>query len=1831
MRLTDRRFRVIAMILLSVVNATSMFGQKGGFASKFTSAVEAVQKAGWKDPDTFKDGIVRLEKEWGERKDPVEQSVVHALLGSAYREMKWTSISDFDEETRSDYEAKRKEHFSHVLDNMDALADAKADAYAALLSRRGKDDDIYKGDMLSVMFRFVKEQGGLDDEEILKAEEQVFNVYRRRGNMAGYAAVKLLWLEDKRHAPKRLGSISLSQLKDSLQSLLQEVKATEMGADVALEHEGFLQDRDEKITHMRWALQNVADSRCKAELKRLLDEAVRPSVSMHGEHVLVADRPSKMKLDFWNCESTTLTVRRYAGRKPSKRGDGELILTGAVVRKQDLTFELDEENVQRKAKDLPVKGTKETEFTLPVGHYVLVAEGAGCQNAWEFHVSTIHIFVTEKNKEEFRLHVMDNETGRPLPGVKVQCREKLPDLANRTQGWESRDLAQELTTGADGVADVKKKMWVRAVRSDQDYTNYSQTYGSWYLQSDRREQVTMRVMTDRVLYRPGQKVQGTVMVYAQKGDSVKVKGGLPVTLTVKNGEKELCKLQLVTSEWGTVAFDCPLPDDCEVGSLTLRAYDSHGHGGRGYVRVEEYKRPTFDVKFEGAKSGKYGQTVEVKGKAMLLAGAPVQGAVVHYRVECAPCRLRWWWYGSNDWNEVSEGEAVTDDEGVFRVPVLLTDDYVTENTPLTRFKVTATVTDMNGESHENEWTLNVSKRDVVLEASVAQEVDVAKDASFKVMAYNANHEPLDMKGRYRILSGEQQVAEGEFQSGEPVKLSPKLPLGVNCKLEAVVTDTDGNEVKESSEFVAYSSALPVTKLESFGTGAKQRTQTAMQSVDFLYSDSTAYEAGGTVDLYLATQEADAYIIYNVYNAKGLIEHKEFVTDGTMKRLRLRHSKEWGEGIAVRVMYVRNGHSDVMERNFTLVKPEKRLKVEWATFRDKLQPGQKEEWKLVVSDWKGRRVNAAEMMAVLYDASLDRIFKHSWNFSLAFMRELPNFRIIAQNAPGMPSFTLAKPMDDFSVYSRSFDELRGYVHNRFLRTTRNAPLMLSKGAVADQAVFEGKSVAMVEESAAMDAAPLSANVGGTLREVRVSARSEVEMADFDKADLRENFAETAFFMPNLLTDAKGQVNISFTLPESLTEWQFMGLAHTKDVDYGTILATAVARKDFMLRPNMPRFVRWGDKAVLASSVVNQSEKNLEGAVRMRLLDAKTGQVVLTEEKPFTVEAGKTTSVDFDFDVKEEWGDMECELVAVSGGTSDGEKHLLPVLSTKQAVVEAVPFYVKGNADGTPVEKTVDVSALFNGNSSTATQRRLQVEYTDNPAWMCIEALRSVKNPECDNAIDYAASLYANTRLMQLMQTFPVLAEHEKAEDLQKRVDKAMEKLTALQRENGGWSWFAGMDGNYWVTLAVCEQLAKLQTPTPDVEAMLEQGMNFLDKKEVERYERVVKREKKYRPGNMELRYLYLSAQMPRREVGKDVQKMREFYLSRVERDPEALTIYGVANVAYALRAFDHVKAADKYVAFLKDYTVEKPGQGRFYATDAAYYSWMDYRIPTQVAAMKAIRQKDSRDAFLDDMQLWLIAQKQVQKWDNPMNTIDVADLLLQVSPTETFHAVRKPVLRVDGTELENMDHATINTERDRLEGRESNLVLEGNVLAEVPEPVVEKGVGQLDVTKTTQGISWGAAYATFMEDMTRLKPYATDELKVQRKVYVQRAGESDWTEWTEKAQLKVGDKVRVRHIVTADRDMDFVHVTAQHPACLEPVQQLSGYRRMGGRGGYLVLHDTRSEIFFDWFTRGTATVDLEYYVSRAGEYEFGVSSVECLYAKQFGAHTDGMRIQSKKAQ
>lgn len=917
------------------------------------------------------------------------------------------------------------------------------------------------------------------------------------------------------------------------------------------------------------------------------------------------------------------------------------------------------------------------------------------------------------------------------------------------------------------------------------------------------------------------------------------------------------------------------------------------------------------------------------------------------------------------------------------------------------------------------------------------------------------------------------------------------------------------------------------------------------------------------DITFTAQETDALVHYAVVSGKQMVLQGTKVLNGDALSLHLGYQKEWGHGVNLHVFYVRNGHLFHQEKDILLVEPDKELKLSWKTFRDKLIPGQQEEWTLTVKDSKGTTISGAELAAVMYDASLDALLQHDWNMSLWFNRDITRMPFIFSGGNHMNLYLHYQR--NYNYPSLHFDVLNEFEHHRW----RNfgAVYSLNANATKSRVLMSKAAVtmdAMVEEKAM---APEAVAVNGDIVEEELlpeQASASGAASESAPASLRTNLQELAFFYPHLTTNAKGEAQISFMLPDCLTEWKFMALAHTQDMHYGLLTAKATAKKDFMVQPNMPRFLRTGDKAQISATLSNLCDHEVHGTATLTIVNNEDGKTHATHTLPFQVEAGAQGVLIFPVDAVLPEGDYSCEITATDGTISDGERNRLPVLSTRVEVVENVPFYLDGAST-----KTVDLTGMYNQQSRSAQDKTLTIGYTDNPALNVFQSLQTLQNPEHENAPAFAAALYANLVLTDMHKQLGNRMEFN-PEQARQTAQKALEKLKELQLASGAWSWFKGMEGSPYITLAVAEHLYRLGnyyqrhglTLPAQAKTLFDKAVSYLERQELKDYQYRKAHKLSMTPSENTLRYLLLS------DIAN--KEMANAYLNALEKEFKNLTIYGRANGALILKKYNRSAAVKRFTDSVKEYTLYKEGFGRYFATDLAYYSWQDYRLPTQLAAMRIM---DDRQ-YLLDMQLWLLRQKQTQLWENPLNAIDVADYLLTNSPEISLQEPQAPTLKLNGKSVQT-DHVYTDMKATKLE-----------------------------VTKQSQGISWGHVRTTFTEESQNLSSYSSGELTISRKV------------------IREGNKVTIRHIIHADRDMDFVTVKSQHAACLEPLRTLSGYQWMGGRGCYLEVHDAYINLFFDHFTRGTSTIDMEYYITRKGEYSTGMASVECSYAPEFGAHTSG---------
>ena len=1363
----------------------------------------------------------------------------------------------------------------------------------------------------------------------------------------------------------------------------------------------------------------------------------------------------------------------------------------------------------------------------------------------------------------------------------------------------------------------------------------------YYKESKRKE--VLQLFTDRSIYRPGQTVYVSGLAYEMEKDSTRVLADKKYTVSLYDANNnETGKVEVRTNGFGSFSGQFVLPSPCLTGYFSLRVADTSVS-----FKVEEYKRPTFDVTFEPVKvEYQVGDSIEVVGMAKTFAGAPVQNARVHYNISRS---YAWVWRfmgrGSARW----EGEAMTDADGKFSVPVHFEIDSDRRESPLWyyTYNIQADVTDGAGETQQANLSLPLGSTSMVLNMdNLPDNLVKEKKLEIKLTAMNLSGEPVDTPVTYQVVEMEKQK-DGQEKEGRKVltgtveankSFVPEaiyaLPSG-NYRLKLSAKDTQGRECTASKNFLLFS---------------LNDKRPPFVITDWFYQDGLEFDAASPATIYIGSSEKNVYLLYDVFAGNKRLESKRIELSDSVVSFRFPYKKEYGDGILVSMAFVKDGR--LYSHNARIMKPapEKKLQLKWTTFRDKLRPGQQEEWKLTVLYPDGSPAEA-EMLATMYDASLDKIYSaHKLDFGVDFHYVVPltywNTSYM-RNAYLYVDFPLkrlrAVPLEYSELIIPSTGRMEAMVvgYGGSPRATLAGALKI-RGRSAANAVMNQEAVTdmVLQEEMVETSAQEKAEMG-----------SSEELAETGDIQIRENFAETAFFYPQLRTNEKGEVSISFVLPESLTRWKFMGLAHTRNVDYGKIEATATASKEFMLQPNMPRFVRVGDKANIAASLMNLSDKGVKGTVRMELFNPETEKVFYSQKQKFDVKGGETGHVNFTFEVSDKYAVMACRMVADGDTFSDGEQRYIPVLTDKQWVTETVPLNVNGEG-----AHTFSLENLFNKHSKTASEQRLTVEFTAHPAWYAVQALPVVAHPQNEDALSWATAYYAhslaayivkeNPRIKQVFdswkaqggtkETFmsnlqknqelknillaetPWLAEATNEAEQKQRIATlfdlntmnsqlavSVEKLGELQNADGAWSWYKGMQGSRYVTTQVMEMLVRLNALTHQdadsrMQPMIQKGFEYLGKQAAEEYKSMKEAEKKgavgIRPSEQVLRYLYICALDGKAPVD---EKVNRYFIDKLSGEGKELTIYGKALGAIILQQAGKVAEARLFMQSLMEYSVVTDEMGRYFDTPKARYSWFSYKIPTEVAAMEAIQRITKDTKAIDEMKRWLLKQKQTQTWETPIATADAVYALMATGASDLL-------ANTGGVEI-TLGKEVIRTPADDAIGYIKKTV-SGDVM----------NIKKVRVDKEGAGMGWGAVYAQYLESMDQIGEQGNG-LSVSRQLY--KGDEA----LNESVPLKVGDKITVRLTVKADRDMDFVQIKDDRAACMEPLQAVSGFRWGNGLGYYQATKDASTQFFIDQMRKGTYVIEYQVYVNRTGEYQAGIATVQSAYAPEFGGHTGGYRV------
>ena len=1468
--------------------------------------------------------------------------------------------------------------------------------------------------------------------------------------------------------------------------------------------------------------------------------------------------------------------------------------------------------------------------------------------------------------------VVDRISGKPIQDAKVNLYKRIKnkyefvsssttDKYGLAKGNSDNNIFYNVTFGDDTALLISPVSW------SSPYSEPNKSIDQLYL------------FTDRSIYRPGQTVFFKGIAGKLDVNNSKALPDKSYTLILRDANnKEVSKKTLKTNEFGSFSGEFALPQNLLNGNFSISTDEASC-----YFKVEEYKRPTFDITFlPNNETYNFGDKITIKGEAKTFSGVNLQDAKVQYRIMQRPH----WFFFFTRYNstQISEGYVQTKEDGSFEVSFDAEKLFKDRNQKNTYYiyEIEASITDTNGETQSSNTTIAVGDKSMYLTIDELDE-NVNKDDLPKVTikAMNLMSNPVKAEGSYEIyslkgdgkLSTEQneenwkqdkKVSAGNFSTENQFDITELKNMGSGkYRIILKANDNKGREVTKEQDFILFS--------------AKDK-QPPVLVYEWLLTPKTICEVGEKAEIIYGSSAKDVYVLYEIFKKGEKLSSSRFELNNENKKLEIPFLESYEDGVVACLTFIKDNQLFSQNINIERKQPDKTLTLNMEVFRDKLLPGQKEEWKISVKD-AGKNPVSSEILAGMYDASLDKIYSHSWNFTPTYNIGLwyPYFQ------RGMEFNTSNTSINDNIKYLEtpefSYDSFNWFGLNLYSSSLRGIRIR-GTGNMAKQ------SVVMDEEMVFAESAPIADALQGNLAGVELSSSwgqtgviekmdkkfsagsiSSTDAGSFESVQVRENFNETAFFYPQLKTNETGETIISFTVPESNTTWKFMGIAHTKDLKYGQIIKQAVSQKKLMVTPNMPRFIRHGDKMTISSNISNLSDEIISGKASIECFDPatnKTNIIIADNSKDFTVEAGKTTAVSWTFNIPSDIDITACKIVAQSANFSDGEQHLLPVLPNRMLVTESLPLDISGKQT-----KTFSLDKLAKNQSSTLENYRLTLEFASNPTWYAVQALPTMTSPENENVISWFAVYYSNTLATYIANSTPkvkqiinawtqqggtketLLSNLEKNQELKSVLLEetpwvleakneteqkqrlallfdinrsnnlnatAIEKLKSMQLQDGGWSWFKGMYSDVSITqwiLYGMAQLKQLQAVNydDDVKQMQQQAIEFIDMKFKESFDNLKKYNKDWQKINSistyQLEYLYV------RSFYKDIpfskaDEAAQFYSKIAEKYwANNTNLYARAITATLMQQTGKTTVAGNILKSLREHATHKEDMGMYWANNNTHAFMFQSATGIHTFIMEAFNAVGSTPEEMDEMKLWLLKQKQTQQWESTPATVNSVYILLKTG----------------NNWLENEGKVDIQLGKTMVDTKSAEAGT-GYFKKVFDAGAITSDMAQVKVSKENEGPAWGALYWQYFEDLDKITSSKTG-LNVEKKLFIERTSSTGKTLDPVSANnpLKVGDKAIVRLTVRNDRDMEYVMLKDMRGSCFEPVEQISGIRWKEKVIYYQSAKDASMNFYFYNLPKGTYVFEYPLYTTRTGEYSNGITTIQSMYAPEFVSHTAGERV------
>lgn len=1545
-------------------------------------------------------------------------------------------------------------------------------------------------------------------------------------------------------------------------------------------------------------------------------------------------------------------------------------------------------------------------------------------------ISFVHRPVKDGGTEFYVLH---RQSGQPLSGVQV---EVYSYKYNHRSGTNDTPREGVFTTDAKGYFKVpflkneNRRSFFVNFRHKSDFNSTEaidrhQYYEQPIYQYKQPAHVARRqthFFLDRSIYRPGQTIyfKGLVVSTDERTSDVVPKYSTTLTLYDVNNQPR-GEVKVMTNDYGTFSGTFTAPATGLTGNMRIQNTDGSGDAS---FSVEEYKRPKFEASFDTLR-GTYrlNDQVKVQGLARAYSGANIDGAAVRYRVVREARFPYWWWcrwgyYPASPQVEVTHGETTTDAEGrfdlVFQAMPDLTVDKASD--PTFDYKVYADVTDINGETHSASTYISVGYKSLRVGVPVD---DVDQDnmgqgsLELSVEATNLAGQPEASKGSIAIYALKapgrtfrsrlwqqpdrhlytreqyydlfpfdlyddennslkwergQALFTTSFDTGIKKTFTvPGVDRWVPGKyvLEITATDKDGQAVKEVAYFTVYAASAKTIPVPQ---------------VQYIQEVKLKGEPGEKAVFALGTAEKKIHVLYEI-ERDGELLSKEWMTLSREQRMFSIPILETYRGnIAAHVTFVSN--SRVYTQTMTIQVPytNKELGITFESFRDKLQPGQQETWSLRVKGKTADKI-AAEMVATLYDQSLDAFRPHGWYASFF---NILSARLSWQTDYGFAQREFTEHTDGWdqgeviSFEVASFDELNWYGYNLYRYTFyRNAGV---PAKVVRSPRYREEPSAAAAWDADLDGNAINFKTAKAEESKPPAPAAPVVAEDFTEVKARTNFNETAFFYPHLMTSEQGEVIIRFTIPEALTRWKMLGFAHTQDLESGMVANQLVTQKDLMVVPNQPRFFREGDAMTFAVKVSSLVDADLSGQAQVEFFDALTRKPLdeLMKNKikvhDFALKPRQSANLEWTIEIPEGLQAITYRVVAKSGAFSDGEEMTLPVVTNRMLVTETLPLPIRGRQT-----KTFRLEKLADNRSTTLRHQRYTLEFTPNPAWYAVQALPYLMEYPYDCVEQTFSRFYANSiaahlaqgnpRIRQVFDTWKniqpdaLLSNLEKNQKLKsalleetpwvlqaqdetqrKRMvgllfdinrmadeqERALDKIVKAQTPSGGFTWFPGFPEDRYMTQHIVAGLGHLDAL--GVKAvrqdhrtwrMASEALQYLDRRIREDYDdlkaqakrKQIKLEDKH-IGYLQIHYLYTRSYFKDVEVDASVKEAFNYFLGQARQYWLAGNLYLEGMACLALHRYGEKTITAAMIRSFDERALHSDELGMYWKSDRGYY-WYQAPIETQALMIEVYDEVGANKQAVEDLKAWLLKQKQTQDWKTTKATAEACYALLRRG-TDLLASTAPVNIKVG--------NVVVDPARRQDAAAEAGT---GYFKTAWQAGEITPAMGDIQVTKTDEGVAWGAVYWQYFEYLDKITP-ADTPLKLRKALFKQVDTDRGpvITPIGDNTPLQVGDLVKVRIELRTDRHMEYIHLKDMRAAGLEPVSTRSTHRYQDGLYYYESPRDLAMNFFMAYLPQGTYVFEYALRVSQKGNFSNGVTTIQSMYAPEFTAHSQGIRITVK---